>query len=173
MKAELMLSNKSILLDNEKVIKSSLDAFKKYPDTVNRPISFLSNKLGLTLENLYDKFIPLISTTKKIDELIAYADLGVEILHFTDRNMWRTKLPEQFFFMVDTVVDVVKEVIEDEEMSGWLKRKAIKMYMKLTDEQADKKRFIEYVLTEEKVNEIAESFEKQKVLEAEIVSEEK
>jgi len=163
----LALSNDNILEENEKFVDSSLKLFRKKNSIVKKPLSFLSASMGLTVEELYNKFIPLISEEKDIRELALYADMGIEILQFTDKNVWRSDLPEQYFFVLDRVVGAVKEVGKQKE--GWLKRKALKMHMRLTDVQAEKRRFIEQVVIEDKLKEIENCIKKQKELENEII----
>ena len=167
---QLALTENSILIENKKQTETALKWFKVHPNaTLNRPSSLLAQSLGLSVENLYNKFIPLMCEEKNIVELVAYADMAIDILHFTDSNMWRSLLPEQYFFVLDRVVDVVKELTDKENKHpNWLKRRGLKMYMRLIDVQAEKKRFFEYVATEDKIKEIQKAFDKQKELEKEI-----
>lgn len=167
---QLALTQNNILLENKKQTETALNWFKRHPNaTLNRPSSLLAQSLGLSIEELYDKFIPLMCAEKNITELAAYTDMAIDILHFTDSNMWRSLLPEQYFFILDRVIDVIKELTDKEnEHPNWLKRRGLKMYMRLTDVQAEKRRFFQYVATEDRILEIKEAFERQKKLAKEI-----
>jgi hypothetical protein len=167
---QLALTENSTLIKNKKQTDTALSWFKKHPNaTLNRPSSLLAQSLGLSIEGLYDKFIPLMCEEKNIAELAAYTDMAIDILHFTDSNMWRSLLPEQYFFVLDRVVDVIKELTDkDNEHPNWLKRRGLKMYMRIADVQAEKRRFFQYVATEDRIKEIQEAMQRQKELEKEI-----
>lgn len=163
----LALSKEDVFQKDIKVINSAFAEYKKRPSLISKPLSELSHSIGLTPQKIMEKFIPLICGEKDLKELCNYAGLGVDILEYFDRNMWRTKLPEEFFLIFDTINDIIEEVYSDGE--PWMKRRAIKLHMRLADTQADKRRFIEYIATEDKLQEIARAMESQKQLEGEII----
>lgn len=171
MQTALALSNEyNFECDKEKT-RSALSWFRTHPKTtLNRPSSILAHSLGLNIEGVYNKFIPLISEEKNIVELAAYTDMAIDIIHFTDRNMWRSLLPEQYFFLLDRVVDVIKELVDKNNgHPKWLMRRGFKMLLRITDIQADKKRLFEYVNTEDRMKELKEANERLNKLEQEII----
>ena len=167
----LALTNEYNFECDKKITRSALSWFKSHPKTMlNKPSSILAHSLGLNVEELYSKFIPLISKEKNVVEVAAFADMAIDIIHFTDRNMWRSLLPEQYFFLLDRVVDVIKELTDENNgHPKWLMRRGFKMLMRITDVQADKKRLFEYVNTEDRMKELQEAGERLKKLEQEIV----
>jgi hypothetical protein len=164
---KLALSTEFLLDNNKEFVKSCFDEFKKDSSLVKNPMSQLAFMKGFTPEKLLAKFIPLIATEKDVKEAASYADIGIDILEFLDKNMWRTELPEAYFFVFDKITDVIDDLYSSGDK--WLKRKAMKMHMRISDVQADKRRFIEYVITEDRLKALSEAKQKQKELEAEII----
>ena len=134
---------------------------------LNRPISALAKMRGLCVEQVYDKLIPELAKANEV-EVIKYAEVGLRYATIVDRNRLREELGPKFIVAMDMIIGVVQNGLNSAE--PWIKRKAMLMHGELIDEQAEKQRFVEVIMTEHKLQMLKESQNNINVIEAEIIN---
>jgi hypothetical protein len=133
---------------------------------LSRPISTLAKMKGLHAEEVYDRLIPELAG-KDFGEVIRFAEVGLKYASIVDRNRLREEIGLKFITATDMIINIVREGLDSKDK--WVKRKAMSMHGNLIDEQAEKQRFIETLMTEKKMQMLAESRENLSSLEKEIV----
>ena len=146
---------------------SITDLAQKDVTLLGQPISTLAKKAGLRAGDVYSKLIPALATEKSLYEALRYADVGLKYAGMVDQNRLREEVGEEFVFALELIIDRVKDGLDDE--SNMIKRKAMLLHKELIDTHAEKKRFVETVMVEDKLQEIVAAREAQAALEAEII----
>ena len=153
---------------NSKALALSLtDLTNKDKSLLSSPISTLAKHAGLRVNDVYDKLIPALAETKSLYEALQFADIGLKYATMVDQNRLREEIGIEFVTAIDLIINLVREGLDDDE--GAIKRKAMLIHKELINEYAEKKRFIETIMTEDKLVEIAAAMEAQQALEKEIV----
>jgi hypothetical protein len=133
---------------------------------LSRPISSLAKMRGLNAEEVYDKLIPELAK-KDAGEVLRFAEVGLRYASIVDRNRLREELGVKFIIAMDMIIGAVKSGLDSTE--PWIKRKAMVMHGDLIDEQAEKQRFVDAIMTEKKLEMLKESKKNLSSLEKEIV----
>ncbi|MFA5715187.1 MAG: hypothetical protein WC998_05580 [Candidatus Paceibacterota bacterium] len=132
---------------------------------LSRPVSTLARMRGLKVDDVFDRLIPELAK-KNLTEVLRYAEVGLRYIGIVDRNRLREELGPRFIIAVDMIINSVQEGLDSNE--SWIKRKAMNMHGDLIDEQAEKQRFVDVIMTEKKIEMLRESKEKISKLEEEI-----
>jgi hypothetical protein len=132
---------------------------------LSRPISSLAKMRGLCVDEVYDRLIPGLAQ-KDLSEVMKYAEVGLRYSTIVDRNRLREEIGPKFIVAIDMIINAVKSGLDSTE--PWIKRKAMTMHGELIDEQAEKQRFVDVIMTEKKIEMLRESKEKISKLEEEI-----
>ena len=132
---------------------------------LSRPISSLARMRGLKVDDVYDKLIPELAK-KDEAEVIRYAEVGLRYATVVDRNRLREELGPKFIVAMDMIIGAVQNGLNS--LEPWIKRKAMTMHGELIDEQAEKQRFVDVIMTERKLEMLKESQKNINILEKEI-----
>ena len=132
---------------------------------LGKPISTLAKMKGLCVEQVYDKLIPELAK-KDIGEVMRYAEVGLRYAAVVDRNRLRDEIGMKFIVAMDMICNIVVDGLENKE--HWIKRKAMAMHGELIDEQAEKQRFVDVIITEQKLEMLKQSEKNLSQLEQEI-----
>jgi len=146
---------------------SLTDLANKDRTLLSTPVSTLARKAGLQVNDVYSKLLPALAETKGLYEALQYADVGLKYATMIDQNRMREEIGIEFITAIELIINLVREGLNDE--NGAIKRKAMMLHKDLIDEHAEKRRFVETVMVEDKVSEIAAAQEAQMELEKEIV----
>lgn len=134
---------------------------------LSRPISSLAKMRGLCVEQVYDRLIPELAKANEV-EVMRFAEVGLRYATIVDRNRLREELGPKFICAMDMIISVVKNGLDSNE--PWIKRKAMSMHGDLIDEASEKQRFVDVILTEQKLAMLRKSQENVIILEAEMVN---
>ena len=134
---------------------------------LSRPISTLAKMKGLHAEQVYDRLIPELAKTNEA-EVMRYAETGLRYASIVDKNRLREELGPKFIIAMDMIINIVRSGLDSSE--PWVKRKAMMMHGELIDEEAEKRRFLDTIMTEQRMQMLKDSKEQINVLEAEIIS---
>ena len=93
--------------------------------------------------------------------------MALQYAAIVDQNRLREEVGLEFVTVLDIVISLVNEGLDSDE--GHIKRKAMRLHGNLIDEHAEKRRFIETILTENKLEELAAAKCAQDKLELEII----
>ena len=145
---------------------SIYDQYKTNKALLGKPVSTLARLAGLQVNDVYSILIPELCK-KNLGETIKYAEVGLRYAVIVDRNRLREECGEAFIAAMSMIIQIVKEGLESNE--HWIKRKAINLHGYLIDESAEKQRFIDTLLTERKIELLAESRKNLNALEKEII----
>lgn len=144
---------------------SLISQYEQNKAILSKPISTLARMRGLHVEQVYDKLIPELAK-KDEAEVIRYAEVGLRYATIVDRNRLREELGPKFIVAMDMIVSAVQNGLDS--LSPWIKRKAMIMHGELIDEQAEKQRFVDVIMTEHKLEMLKESKNNISKLEEEI-----
>lgn len=133
---------------------SLYDQFEKNHALLGKPVSTLARMAGLNVNNVYGVLLPELIKTD-LSETIKYAETALRYAAIVDRNRLREECGEEFIMALNLIIHIVEQGLDSTE--GWIKRKAIMLHGALIDECAEKQRFIETLITERKVEMLAES----------------
>ena len=150
----------------ETLALSLTDQYNKDRQILSQPISSLAKLAGLKVDDVYDRLIPELAK-KDLGEVIKFADVGLRYASIVDRNRLREECGEKFITAMHMIIGTVKSGLDSKE--NWIKRKAMGMHGALIDEQAEKQRFVEVLMTERKIEMLHESHKNLSKLEEEII----
>jgi len=142
------------LVTTKPLALSLCDHFKQDRSILGKPVSQLAKMRGFTAEQIYRKLIPALMD-EDLGERLRYAEVGLQLAQVIDKNRLREEVGVSFILSMDIIINIVKDGVDYTE--GWIKRKAMKMYSYLLDENAEKTRFVESLLVEQKVSMIEKS----------------
>jgi hypothetical protein len=145
---------------------SLTDQYTKDRAILTQPISTLAKRAGLHVNDVYKILLPELAK-KDLGEVIRFAEVGLRYASIVDRNRLREECGPEFITTLSMIIKTVQSGLESKE--NWIKRKAIKMHGDLIDEQAEKQRFIEVLMTEQKLEMLKKSQKNLSKLEEEIM----
>ena len=140
--------------------------YEKNKALLGKPVSSLAKLAGFTVNDVFKVLLPELTKTN-LSETIKYAEVGLRYATIIDRNRLREECGEQFMCAMSMIIQIVRSGLDADE--HWIKRKAIGLHGYLIDESAEKQRFIDTLLTERKIEMLAESKKNIKKLEDEVV----
>lgn len=143
------------------------DEYKKNRMLLAKPVSTLARMAGLNANQVYAVLLPEL-VKADLGESIRFAETGLKYAQMIDRNRMREEVGEAFILALELIISRVKDGLSSKE--NWIKRKAISLHGMLIDEAGERKRFIETMLSADKLEIIRESVENIKELEAEILA---
>jgi len=152
-------------MTNMELALSLTSQYKANKALLSKPISTLAKMKGLCAEQVYDKLIPELAK-KDIGEVMRYAETGLRYATIVDRNRLRDEIGMKFIVAMDMICNIVVDGLDNEE--PWIKRKAMAMHGELIDEQAEKQRFVDVIITEQKLEMLKQSEKNLSQLEQEI-----
>ena len=133
---------------------SLCEYYKQSASILGKPVSQLAKLKGMTADAIYGQLIPAL-IDKDFGERLRYAEIGLQLAQVIDKNRLREEIGIQFIISMDMIIDIIKAGIESTE--PWIKRKSMKMYSYLLDENAEKSRFVESLMADQKIKMIGES----------------
>jgi hypothetical protein len=142
------------------------DRYKKNHALLGKPVSTLARMAGLGVNDVYAILIPELAKTN-LSETIKYAEVGLRYASIVDRNRLREECGQAFIAALSMIIQIVQSGLQSDE--HWIKRKAIQLHGSLIDEVAEKQRFIDTLMTERKIELIAEGKANIAKLEAEVI----
>jgi len=151
----------------EELALSIQDQYKKNKFLLSKPVTVLARAAGLRANDVYKILLPELNN-KDLGEALRFAEAGLRYSTIVDNNRLREEVGEEFIYTLGSIFDRVQDGLEAKEK--WIKRKAIALHGQLIDAHTEKKRFIETVLVEDKVQEVAESLSKVEEIEAELIA---
>lgn len=151
---------------SEELALSIAGQYEKNKALLSKPISTLARMAGLSFNDVYAVLIPELAK-KDLAQTIRYAEIGLRYATIIDRNRLREECGEEFMTALSQIIKIVQDGLESDE--HWIKRKAISLHGFLIDESAEKQRFVETLVTERKLELLAEGRANRKKLEDEII----
>lgn len=145
---------------------SLISQYEENRAILSSPISTLAKMRGLHAEQVYDRLIPELAK-RDIAEVMRFAEVGLRYSSIVDRNRLREEIGPKFIIAMDMIIGAVQGGLDSTE--SWVKRKAMLMHGELIDEQAEKQRFVDVIMTEHKLAMLKESQKKINIIEAEII----
>jgi len=145
---------------------SITDLAKKDHTLLGLPISILARKAGLKVNDVYNKLLPALAD-KDLYEALKFADIGMKYAGIVDQNRLREEIGLEFIAAIDIIIGLVQEGLESNE--NHIKRKAMLLHGDLINEHAEKRRFIETITVESKMEELAKAKRAQDELKQEII----
>lgn len=142
------------------------DLAKKDYTLLSRPISSLAKMAGLKVNDVYKHLLPALAD-KNLNEALKFAGIGLRYAAIVDQNRLREEVGIEFIGALDIIISLVQEGLDSDEK--YLQRKAMLLHGDLINEYAEKRRFIETVLTENKIQELATAKRAQEELGKEII----
>uniref|UniRef100_A0A6M3KZJ1 Uncharacterized protein n=1 Tax=viral metagenome TaxID=1070528 RepID=A0A6M3KZJ1_9ZZZZ len=135
----------------------SLSSLAKQDHTLlGRPISFLARKAGLKANDVYCKLLPKLAEESDLLEGLKYAEVGMKYATMIDQNRFREEIGVEFITAIDLIIGLVEEGLEyTGDNKGAVIRKAMLLHRDLIDEHGEKRRFIQTIMVEDKLAEIA------------------
>ncbi len=133
---------------------------------LSRPVSTLARLAGLKVDDVYDILLQELNS-KDLGQAIKYAEVGIRYASIVDRNRLREECGEKFMLAFQMILNIVRSGLDSSE--HWIKRKAMMLHGYLIDEIAEKQRFVDAFITEQKMEFIKEIHQNVKLLESEIV----
>lgn len=134
----------------------ALSIYEKYQNDIallNKPITTLAKMAGLKAEDVYEKLVPALIETEDFGEKLRYAEVAIKYADIVDRNRLREEVGEYFICALDESIKIVKAGLEKND--HWVKRKSMTLHGMLIDEHSEKKRFIETILVDQKIKQLA------------------
>jgi len=122
---------------------------------LSMPITTLANKAGLCANDVYKVLLPALANETDLGEGLRFAETALKYASIVDQNRLRAEIGEEFVLSLELVIDFVREGLDASDK--FLKRKAIALHGALIDSHAEKRRFVETVMVEDKLKEIAAS----------------
>lgn len=151
---------------SEALALSLSDSYQKDRKLLAKPISSLARMGGLNVNQVFTKLVPELYG-KDLGEALKFAETGLNYIAVVDRNRLREELGLSFIAAVERIINLVKDGLNSKE--PWIKRKSMNLHGKLIDEAAEKQRFVESLMAEQKFEMIKESFANIKKFEEEII----
>ena len=121
---------------------------------LGKPITTLAKMHGFKAEQVYKVLLPALND-KDLGEALRFAEVGLKYAEMIDKNRLREEVGQAFVMSMDFIFSLVEEGLDSKE--NWIKRKAIMMHASLMDEQAEKSRFVETLMVEQKLDMIMKS----------------
>ena len=151
----------------EQLALSINDLAQKDVQLLGMPISSLTKIAGLKVRDVYDKLLPALASQKDLYEGLQFAEVGLKYAAAVDQNRLREEIGVEFVAAIDLIIGLVQEGLNSDK--GHIKRKSMMLHKDLIDEHAEKRRFVETIMVEDKLQEVAKSNEAQKKLQEEII----
>jgi len=148
-------------------IPSLIEVSEKNKEILGYPVSYLARLRGLTVKDVYSRLLPILAEEKSLLEALKYCDFALRYATIVDINRFRAEVGLEFVTALDMVIDFVKEGLDSDQ--GYIKRKAMLLHGDLINEHAEKRRFVESQMVEDKLKFLAEAHMKQQELEKEII----
>jgi len=117
------------------------------------PISTLAKKAGLKAEDVYKRLLPALSEEKNLYEALKFAAVGLKYAAIVDQNRLREEVGVAFVATLEIIISLVQEGLDSDVRH--IKRTAMLLHGDLIDEHAEKRRFIETITTENRLEELA------------------
>jgi len=133
---------------------------------LSQPITTLAKKAGLRANDVYVRLLPALGN-KSLKEALSFAELGLKYAAMIDQNRLREEIGQEFIIALDMIIALVQEGLDSDE--NYLKRKAMVLHGILIDEHSEKRRFVETILIENKLEELATAKRAQEKLAEEII----
>jgi hypothetical protein len=134
---------------------------------LSKPITTLARMRGVNVSQVYDVLLPSL-VQKDLGEALRFAETGLKYAAVVDRNRLREEIGESFIVSMDIIISLIEEGLTSKD--NWIKRKSIAMHGELIDETAEKSRFIESLLVEQKMEMVAKSVGAISQIEEEVIS---
>jgi len=147
-----------------------VDSYLKDQALLGKPISTLAKMGGLKAEQVFNKLVPALES-KDLGEALKFADTGLKYMGVVDKNRLREEVGLSFIIAINQIVNLVGQGLESKE--NWIKRKAMTLHGALIDEAAEKQKFVEHILAEQRFNMIREHLENVNKIQDEIIDFEK
>lgn len=133
---------------------------------LGKPITTLAKMHGIKAEQVYKVLLPSL-VQKDLGEAIRFAEIGLKYAEIIDKNRLREEVGPQFITSMDLIFSLVDDGLASKE--NWIKRKAIQLHGQLIDETAEKSRFIETLIVEEKMSMLFKSKQNINKIEEEVI----
>ncbi len=143
-----------VAIQYQSLALSLCEQYRNDHSLLGKPVSHLAKLRGFTVEVIYKKLL-IALMDEDLGERLRYAEIGLELARIIDKNRLREELGISFILTIDRIINIVQQGIDSEE--AWIKRKAMKMYGYFLDENAEKTRFVESLLADQKINMIEKS----------------
>lgn len=121
---------------------------------LSKPITTLAKMRGVNVAQVYDVLLPSL-VQKDLGEALRFAETGLKYASIVDKNRLREEIGESFIVSMDLIISLIQEGLLSKD--NWIKRKSIAMHGELIDESAEKGRFIESLLVEQKMEMVVKS----------------
>jgi len=152
MTKELALSISSLAKENRQLLSA--------------PVTSLAKIAGLRANDVYERLLPALMD-KDLGEALKFAETGLKYASIVDQNRLRAEIGEEFVLSLELIIELVREGLDASDKS--LQRKAMALHGSLIDSHAEKRRFVETVMIEDKLQELAEAKEAQEKLRKEVM----
>ena len=133
---------------------------------LSAPVTSLANLAGLRANDVYQRLLPALAEEKDLGEALKFAEVALKYASIVDQNRLRAEIGEEFVLSLELVIDLVREGLDASDKP--IKRKAMSLHGSLIDSHAEKRRFVETVMVEDKLQELAEAKEAQEALTKEV-----
>ena len=133
---------------------SVVDEYRNNKALLSKPITTLARMAGLTADDVYRRLLPELIKIDNLEEAVKYAEVALKYASIIDSNRLREEVGETFVFCLGQIFRIVEKGLDSKE--PWIKRKSMMLHGSLIDEHAEKKRFVETILVEEKLRRISE-----------------
>ena len=134
---------------------------------LSKPITTLAKMRGVNVSQVYDVLLPSL-VQKDLGEALRFAETGLKYAAIVDKNRLREEIGESFIVSMDLIISLIQEGLISKD--NWIKRKSIAMHGELIDESAEKSRFIESLLIEQKMEMVAKSVGNISKIEEEVIN---
>lgn len=142
------------------------DLAKQDHSLLSKPITTLARKAGLKANDVYKRLLPALGD-KSLKEALSFAEIGLRYAAIVDQNRLREEIGQEFIIALEMIFSLVEEGLDSK--TNYIKRKAMQLHGELINEHAEKRRFVETILIENKLEELATAKRAQEKLEAEII----
>ena len=133
---------------------------------LSAPITSLAKMAGLRVNDVYQRLLPALTNETDLGEALKFADVALKYASIVDQNRLRAEIGEEFVLSLELIIELVREGLDASDK--FLQRKAMSLHGSLIDSHAEKRRFVETVMLEDKLQELAEAKEAQEKLRKEV-----
>jgi hypothetical protein len=156
-----------IVVGSEQGLALSLHAkYLQDRKILGSPITTLAKMRGVNAKQVYNVLLPSLAQ-RDLGEAIRFAEVGLRYAALVDKNRLREEIGEEFIVSMDMIMNIVDDGLASKE--NWIKRKAISLHGELIDEAAEKTRFVETILAEQKCEMVLNSLNRIGQIEEEVL----
>lgn len=134
---------------------------------LSRPVSALAKMAGFSVNDVYKKLLPAL-LDRDLGEALRFAEVALQYGNIVDKNRLREEVGESYILALEIVFSLVQSGLKSSE--NYIKRKAMMLHGKIIDEAAERTRFVEAIIGEQKYKMVQESLANIANLEAETLA---